>query len=42
VRVALLLLLQRPALAQHAGDPTRLKDIELPGVPLLIDVLMLL
>ncbi|MCK8515402.1 DNA primase [Methylonatrum kenyense] len=42
VRLAVALLLQRPALAALAGDPARLARLSLPGVPLLVQLLELL
>ncbi len=42
VRIAIALLLQKPALASRAGDPERLKAIDLPGVPLFARLLALL
>lgn len=42
VRVAVALLLQRPALATLAGDPARLAALESPGVPLLVQLLEIL
>ncbi len=42
VRLAVALLLQRPALAALAGDPARLAALSLPGVPLLVQLLELL
>ncbi len=42
VRHAIALLLQRPALAGIAGEPSRLAGLALPGVKLLIEVLELL
>lgn len=42
VRLAITLLLQRPALALQAGDPERLGGIELPGVEMLKEMLSLI
>ena len=42
VRLAITLLLQRPALALHAGDPGRFDGIELPGVEMLKEMLSLI
>ena len=42
VRLAVALLLQRPALASLAGEPRRLSVLSLPGVPLLVRLLELL
>ncbi len=42
VRHAVFLLLHRPQLASQAGDPARLKDLDLRGVPLLVEMLELL
>ncbi|MEJ2141266.1 MAG: DNA primase [Gammaproteobacteria bacterium] len=42
VRTALGLLLRQPTLAQKAGEPSRLKNVDKPGVPLLMDVLEIL
>ncbi len=42
VRQAITLLLHRPSLAALAGDPRRLAELELPGMPLLAELLELL
>jgi DNA primase len=42
VRTALGLLLRQPSLAQKAGEPSRLKNVDKPGVPLLLEVLEIL
>lgn len=42
VRTALGLLLRQPSLAQKAGDPARLKNVDKPGVSLLINILEIL
>ncbi len=42
VRIAVTLLLQQPSLAPRAGDPKRLKLVELPGISLLVQLLMAL
>jgi len=42
VRRAIALLLHQPALAQQAGDPRRLADLDMAGVALLIQLLELL
>ncbi len=42
VRLAIALLLQRPALAQAAGEPGRLAGIEIAGLDILISLLELL
>ncbi|HXH03689.1 MAG TPA: DNA primase [Candidatus Competibacteraceae bacterium] len=42
VRLAMALLLNRPELAQQAGDTERLRGIALPGLPLLIELIELL
>lgn len=42
VRSAIELLLQRPDLAPLAGDPQRFKELELAGITLLVDMLILL
>lgn len=42
VRTALGLLLRQPALAQKAGNPGRLKNVDKPGVPLLMEILEIL
>ena len=41
VQRAIALLLHQPALAQQAGDPRRLADLEVAGVPLLVKLLEL-
>ncbi len=41
VRRAIALLLHQPALAQQAGDPRRLVDLDMAGVPLLVKLLEL-
>jgi DNA primase len=42
VQRAIALLLHQPALAQQAGDPRRLENLEVPGVTLLVRLLDLL
>jgi len=42
VRSAIALLLQRPALAQQAAEPQQLTGLQLPGMPLLLEMLDLL
>ncbi|MGD9390287.1 MAG: toprim domain-containing protein, partial [Thioalkalispiraceae bacterium] len=42
VRTALGLLLRQPALAQKAGEPKRLKNVDKPGIALLVEVLEIL
>lgn len=42
VRRAIALLLHQPALAQQAGDPQRLADLDTAGVPLLVRLIELL
>lgn len=42
VRRAVTLLLHRPALAEAAGEPGRLRGLDLPGMDLLVEMLELL
>lgn len=42
VRVALMRLLHRPALASEAGDPARFAELDLPGLDLLQEVIEIL
>ncbi|MEX0732373.1 MAG: DNA primase [Aquisalimonadaceae bacterium] len=42
VRIAVALLLQRPALATLVGDPARLAPLEMPGISLLVQLLEIL
>ncbi len=42
VRVALMRLLHRPALAAEAGDPARFAELDLPGLDLLREVIEIL
>jgi DNA primase len=42
VRIALMRLLYRPELAQAAGEPGRLAELEVPGIKLLVEVLEIL
>ena len=42
VRTAIAALLSQPALAEKGGDPGRLRPVQLPGTPLLVELLELL
>ena len=42
VRRAVTLLLHRPALAEAAGEPGRLRSLDMPGVDLLVEMLEML
>jgi DNA primase len=42
VRLAIALLLNHPELAQQAGDMQRFRDINVPGLPLLVELVELL